>query len=144
MPHYAVYETSDGGWMAVGTLEPQFYAAFTALLGLDAGELPDRADPRNWPALRTLFANRFKTATRARWTDVFEGTDACVAPVLSLREAAGHPHLTGRGTYTEAHGITQPAPAPASPAPPAPCGARRPSPGPTPRRWRVTGACPNC
>ncbi|MGW3404226.1 CaiB/BaiF CoA transferase family protein [Streptomyces zhihengii] len=111
-PHYAVYETSDGGWMAVGALEPQFYAAFTALLGLDAGELPDRADPRNWPALRTLFATRFKTATRARWTDVFEGTDACVAPVLSLREAAGHPHLTGRGTYTEAYGITQPAPAP--------------------------------
>jgi len=111
-PHYAVYETSDGGWMAVGALEPHFYAVFVSLLGLDADELPDRADPRTWPALRATFAARFRTATRARWTAVFEGTDACVAPVLTLTEAADHKHLTARGTYTEAHGVTQPAPAP--------------------------------
>ncbi|MFG2512437.1 CaiB/BaiF CoA transferase family protein [Streptomyces sp. NPDC048584] len=111
-PHYGVYETADGGWMAVGALEPQFYAVFVALLGLDGETLPDRTDPRNWPELRSLFTRRFKTATRTRWTSVFEGTDACVAPVLSLREAADHPHLTGRGTYTEAYGVTQPAPAP--------------------------------
>ncbi|MGW2821188.1 CaiB/BaiF CoA transferase family protein [Streptomyces sp. NPDC001443] len=111
-PHYSVYETSDGGWMAVGALEPQFYAVFVALLGLDGENLPDRADPRNWPALRALFTTRFKSATRARWTAVFEGTDACVAPVLSLREAAGQRHLAARGTYTEAYGVTQPAPAP--------------------------------
>ncbi|MFG2948063.1 CaiB/BaiF CoA transferase family protein [Streptomyces adustus] len=111
-PHYGVYETADGGWMAVGALEPQFYAEFVALLGLAGGDLPDRADPRNWPELRALFAARFKTADRARWTAVFEGTDACVAPVLSLHEAAGHRHLAARGTYTEAYGITQPAPAP--------------------------------
>ncbi|KOT42598.1 carnitine dehydratase [Streptomyces caelestis] len=111
-PYYGVYETSDGGWMAVGALEPHFYEVYVSLLGLDAGDLPDRADPRNWPELRAEFTARFKTATRARWTTVFEGTDACVAPVLSLREAAGHEHLTARGTYTEAYGVTQPAPAP--------------------------------
>ncbi|MGW1465931.1 CaiB/BaiF CoA transferase family protein [Streptomyces sp. NPDC002308] len=111
-PFYGVYETADGGWMAVGALEPQFYAEFVALLGLDGAALPDRADPHNWPALRAEFTTRFRTAGREEWTAVFEGTDACVAPVLSLREAARHPHLTGRGTYTEAYGITQPAPAP--------------------------------
>ncbi|WP_267717151.1 CaiB/BaiF CoA transferase family protein [Streptomyces sp. CoH17] len=111
-PYYRVYETGDGGWMAVGALEPQFYTVFVALLGLDAEALPDRADPRNWPELQALFTARFKTASREEWAAVFEGTDACVAPVLSLREAAAHPHLTGRGTYTEAHGVTQPAPAP--------------------------------
>ncbi|MER6167713.1 CaiB/BaiF CoA transferase family protein [Streptomyces violaceorubidus] len=111
-PYYRVYETGDGGWMAVGALEPRFYTTFVALLGLDDEDLPDRADPRNWPALQARFTARFKTASREEWTAVFEGTDACVAPVLSLREAADHPHLTGRGTYTEAHGVTQPAPAP--------------------------------
>ncbi|MGW0337411.1 CaiB/BaiF CoA transferase family protein [Streptomyces sp. NPDC003011] len=111
-PHYGVYETADGGWMAVGALEPQFYAVFVALLGLDGEDLPDRAEPRNWSDLRAVFTSRFKSATREEWTAVFEGTDACVAPVLSLREAAGHRHLKGRGTYTEAYGITQPAPAP--------------------------------
>ncbi|WP_079195156.1 CaiB/BaiF CoA transferase family protein [Streptomyces sp. CB02400] len=111
-PHYGVYETADGGWMAVGALEPQFYTVFVSLLGLDGEELPDRADPRNWPELRAVFTARFKNATRAEWTALFEDTDACVAPVLSLHEAAGHRHLTGRGTYTQAYGITQPAPAP--------------------------------
>ncbi|MFD7687522.1 CaiB/BaiF CoA transferase family protein [Streptomyces sp. NPDC059781] len=111
-PHYGVYETADGGWMAVGALEPQFYTVFVSLLGLVGEDLPDRADPRNWPELRAVFTARFKTATRAEWTALFEGTDACVAPVLSLHEAAGHGHLTGRGTYTKAYGITQPAPAP--------------------------------
>ncbi|MEU8559585.1 CaiB/BaiF CoA-transferase family protein [Streptomyces anthocyanicus] len=111
-PYYRVYETGDGGWMAVGALEPPFYTTFVTLLGLSGDALPDRSDPRNWPELQALFTARFKTASREEWTAVFEGTDACVAPVLSLREAADHPHLTGRGTYTEAHGVTQPAPAP--------------------------------
>ncbi|MFI7365847.1 CaiB/BaiF CoA transferase family protein [Streptomyces sp. NPDC050149] len=111
-PYYAVYGTAEGGWMAVGALEPQFYTVFVSLLGLDGDQLPDRADPRNWPELRATFTTRFKSATREEWTAVFEGSDACVAPVLSLHEAAGHQHLAGRGTYTEAHGITQPAPAP--------------------------------
>ena len=110
-PFYAVYRTADGGHMAVGALEPQFYAEFAALLGLgDAA--PDRSDPARWGELRELIAARFATRTRQEWTDVFEGTDACVAPVLSLGEAAGHPHLTARGTYAEVDGIRQPAPAP--------------------------------
>ncbi|WP_175609296.1 CaiB/BaiF CoA transferase family protein [Streptacidiphilus griseoplanus] len=117
-PYYAVYAASDGGWMAVGALEPQFYAEFAALL--DLGEdAPDRDDPARWPELRTRIAERFATRTRAEWTEVFEGTDACVSPVLSLREAAAHPHLRARGTYTEAGGRPQPAPAPRFSATPA-------------------------
>ncbi|WP_405965944.1 CaiB/BaiF CoA transferase family protein [Streptomyces sp. NBC_00723] len=111
-PYYAVYETADGGWMAVGALEPAFYAEFVRLLGLDAEDLPDRADPRRWPELRAAFAARFGSDGRAAWTAVFEGTDACVAPVLSLREAARHPHLRARGTFTEEHGMVQPGLAP--------------------------------
>ncbi|WP_425586554.1 CaiB/BaiF CoA transferase family protein [Streptomyces ziwulingensis] len=111
-PYYAVYRTADGGWMAVGALEPQFYAEFVTLLGLDGATLPDRGDPSRWPELRALFAERFASAGRARWTAVFEGTDACVAPVLDLGEATRHPHLAHRATFTEAHGIVQPSVAP--------------------------------
>ncbi|MGW4996629.1 CaiB/BaiF CoA transferase family protein [Streptomyces hydrogenans] len=111
-PYYSVYATADDGWMAVGALEPRFYTAFVTLLGLEPEKLPDRADPENWTHLRAVFTARFASATRAEWTDVFEGTDACVAPVLSLYEAAGHPHLTERGTYAPAFGAVQPAPAP--------------------------------
>jgi alpha-methylacyl-CoA racemase len=110
-PFYDVYETSDGGWMAVGPLEPAFYAELLRLLELtDAA--PDRLEPRRWPALRTLLTETFHRRTRAEWTALFEGTDACVEPVLSYAEAPGHPHLAARGTYVEHHGITQPAPAP--------------------------------
>ncbi|MGW0601161.1 CaiB/BaiF CoA transferase family protein [Streptomyces sp. NPDC002776] len=111
-PYYGVHETADAGWMAVGALEPQFHAVFVSLLGLDTEDLPDRADPHNRPALRAEFTARFKMATRTEWTAALEGTDACVAPVLSLHEAAGHRRLAGRGTCTEAYGSTQPAPAP--------------------------------
>ena len=110
-PFYDVYETSDGGWLAVGPLEPAFYAELLRLLDLTAGA-PDRLDPRQWPALRTLLAATFRTRTRDEWTAVFEGTDACVEPVLSYSEAPRHPHLAARGTYVEHHGVVQPAPAP--------------------------------
>lgn len=110
-PYYAVYATSDGGWMAVGALEPQFYAEFAGLLELGE-DAPDRTDPARWPELRARIAERFATRSRAEWTALFEGTDACVSPVLSLREAAAHPHLAARQTYTEAGGMLQPAPAP--------------------------------
>lgn len=83
-----------------------------SLPALDGDGLPARADPRNWPALRAAFTTRFKSTTREEWTAVFEGSDACAAPALSLHEAAGHRQRAGRGTYTEAYGITQPAPAP--------------------------------
>lgn len=110
-PFYGTYETADGGYMAVGSLEQQFYDEFIALLGLTE-TAPARKDLARWDELRTAVAARFKERTREEWTAVFEGSDACVAPVLSLREAPGHPHLAARGTFTDHGGITQPAPAP--------------------------------
>ncbi|MGW1273680.1 CaiB/BaiF CoA transferase family protein, partial [Streptomyces sp. NPDC002491] len=108
-PYYGVYETADGGYMAVGALEPQFYDAFVDLLGLD-GDLRDaRKDWTRWAELREAVAARFRARTRDAWTAVFEGSDACVAPVLSLREAPRHPHLAARGTFVDHGGITQPA-----------------------------------
>ncbi|MGW7342846.1 CaiB/BaiF CoA transferase family protein [Streptomyces sp. NPDC054854] len=110
-PFYGTYETSDGGHMAVGALEQQFYDTFVGLLGL-GDRAPARKDLARWGELREAVAARFKSRTREEWTAVFEGTDACVAPVLSLREAPHHPHLAARGTFTDFGGITQPAPAP--------------------------------
>jgi alpha-methylacyl-CoA racemase len=124
-PFYGTYETADGGHMAVGALEPQFYGEFVRLLGVEEGpdgarrELPDRQDPRAWGELRALVAERFKTRTRDEWDEVFRDSDACVAPVLSLREAPHHPHLAARETFVEHAGITQPAPAPRFSATPA-------------------------
>ncbi|MET9424492.1 CaiB/BaiF CoA-transferase family protein [Streptomyces sp. NPDC006540] len=110
-PFYGTYETADGQYMAVGALEQQFYDQFVELLGIK-DDIPARKDFDRWGELRQAVADRFRSRTRAEWTAVFEGTDACVAPVLSLREAPGHPHLAARGTYVDHGGITQPAPAP--------------------------------
>ncbi|WNF30609.1 CaiB/BaiF CoA-transferase family protein [Streptomyces sp. C11-1] len=110
-PFYGSYETSDGQYMAVGPLEQRFYAEFTEILGL-ADTAPDRGDLTRWDELRTAVADRFRTRTRAEWTEAFDGSDACVAPVLSLREAPHHPHLAARATFVEHGGLTQPAPAP--------------------------------
>ena len=112
-PFYDVYETADGEHMAVGPLEPRFYGEFVRLLGLDGDQdLPGQHDLNRWPELRKRFAETFATKTRAEWTTVFEGTDACVAPVLSLAEAKDHPHMAARGTLVERDGFVQPAPAP--------------------------------
>ncbi len=97
--------------MAVGALEQQFYDTFVELLGI-ADQAPARKDLARWGELRGAVAARFKTRTREEWTAVFDGSDACVAPVLSLREAPDHPHLAARGTFTDVGGIVQPAPAP--------------------------------
>ncbi|MFF7039313.1 CaiB/BaiF CoA transferase family protein [Streptomyces massasporeus] len=110
-PYYGTYETADGRYMAVGALEPQFYAEFLALLGVEDQD-GARKDVARWGELREQVATRFKSRTRDEWTAVFDGSDACVAPVLSLREAPHHPHLAARGTFTDHGGITQPAPAP--------------------------------
>ncbi|MFI8826334.1 CaiB/BaiF CoA transferase family protein [Streptomyces sp. NPDC053431] len=110
-PFYGTYATSDGGYMAVGALEQQFYDEFARLLGIE-DVAPARRDLTRWPELRTAVAERFRTRTRDEWTEVFAGSDACVAPVLSLREAPGHPHLAARGTFVEHAGLVQPAPAP--------------------------------
>jgi alpha-methylacyl-CoA racemase len=109
-PFYDVYETADGGWMAVGALEPQFYAELVRLLDLDG--LPAQHDRAQWPELRARFSARFKEKTRDEWAAVFDGSDACVAPVLSWSEAPRHPQLAARQTFVERDGVVQPAPAP--------------------------------
>jgi alpha-methylacyl-CoA racemase len=108
-PFYDVYETSDGKHMSVGALEPQFYDELVRLLELD---LPDRDDVANFPAIREALTARFKERSQADWAKVFDGTDACVAPIIPMSEAAEHPHLKARGTYVERDGVVQPAPAP--------------------------------
>ncbi|MFF0066094.1 CaiB/BaiF CoA transferase family protein [Streptomyces sp. NPDC005279] len=110
-PFYGNYETADGEYMAVGALEQQFYNEFIELLGIK-DEAPARKDFTRWGELRDAVAARFRTKTREEWTAVFEGSDACVAPVLSLGEAPSHPHLAARGTFVEHGGLIQPAPAP--------------------------------
>ncbi|MEI5519385.1 CaiB/BaiF CoA-transferase family protein [Streptomyces brasiliscabiei] len=110
-PFYGTYETADGRYMAVGALEQQFYEEFVDLLGIK-DRAPARKDTAAWGALRETVEARFRTRTRDEWTAVFEGSDACVAPVLTLREAPHHAHLAARGTFTDFGGITQPAPAP--------------------------------
>jgi alpha-methylacyl-CoA racemase len=114
-PFYDVYETSDGRHMAVGALEPQFYARFVSLLFAPEGvpdDLPAQHDSARWPSMRAAFAARFARRTMAEWAAVFEGTDACVSPVLSMTEAPAHAHLAARGTYVSVDGVVQPAPAP--------------------------------
>lgn len=108
-PYYDLYETADGQHMSVGPLEPQFYAEMERLLEL---ALPDRDDPAHLPAIREALTARFKERTQAEWSELFDGTDACVAPVVPLADAPHHPHLAARGTFVERDGITQPAPAP--------------------------------
>jgi len=116
-PFYDVFETSDGGWMSVGPLEPQFFAALVTGLGL--ADAPAQYDATRWDELRILLTEAFAGRSRAEWEKVFDGTDACVAPVLSLEEAYAHPHNVARGTYVEKDGLTQPAPAPRFSATPA-------------------------
>jgi alpha-methylacyl-CoA racemase len=102
-PFYAVYECADGRFVAVGALEPPFFAELVAGLGVEVPE--EQYDPMTWEAQRSLFTAAFLTRTRDEWAAHFEGTDACVAPVLSLREAPHHPQLVARGTFApDAHG----------------------------------------
>jgi len=109
---YDVYETSDGKWVSIGSLEPQFYAELLTLLELDPAGLPHQHDRSAWPELTERFRAIFATRTRDQWCEVFEGTDVCFAPVLTMTEAAEHPHNVERGTFVEVAGLTQPAPAP--------------------------------
>ena len=112
-PFYEVYETSDGQWMAVGGIESQFYAELLKGLGLtEDSSLPPQMSRDDWPAMKSRFASIFKTKTRDEWTAVFDGTDACVTPVLSPWEAHLHPHNEARSTFVEVAGAVQPAPAP--------------------------------
>jgi alpha-methylacyl-CoA racemase len=111
-PFYDTYATADGDYVAVGALEPQFYAALLHGLGLTDAGLPDQHDRDGWPVLRKRFAEVFASRTKADWEQVFAGTDACVSPVLSMAEAPAHPHALARNAFVEVGGVTQPAPAP--------------------------------
>jgi alpha-methylacyl-CoA racemase len=111
-PWYDTYETKDGKWLAVGAIEQRFYAEFVQRLGLVAADLPAQHDRSQWPELRRRFAEAIRQRTREEWERVFAGSDACVAPVLSLGEASRHPHNVARATFTEYDGVVQPAPAP--------------------------------
>jgi alpha-methylacyl-CoA racemase len=111
-PFYDTYACSDGRYVAVGALEPQFYAALLDGLGLADAGLPDRSDPATWPVLRQRFAEVFASRSRDEWVAVFDGTDACVAPVLSFAEVPDHPHIAARRTVVTLGGVPQAAPAP--------------------------------
>ncbi|BBZ03155.1 alpha-methylacyl-CoA racemase [Mycolicibacterium chitae] len=112
-PYYDTYETADGKYVAVGPIEPQFYAAMLEGLGLDAADLPDQNDVSGWPRLKELFAQTFAKHDRDHWAKVFAGTDACVTPVLSFGEVLDEPHIAERDTFYDsgADGL-QPRPAP--------------------------------
>lgn len=109
---YDVYECSDGEYVSIGSIEPQFYSLLLEKLGLDPADLPHQHDQTQWPALKEKVAGIFATKTRDEWSAIMEHTDICFAPVLNHDEAPQHPHNVARGTFIEIDGITQPAPAP--------------------------------
>ncbi|MCU4183800.1 CoA transferase [Acidiferrimicrobium sp. IK] len=114
---YEVYETADGGYLSFGSIEPQFFAEMVRIVGLaddvdGKGPVPDQWDRASWPAMKERLAAVVRTRTRDEWAADFEGSDACVFPVLDLEEAAAHPHNVHRQTFTERDGVTQPSPAP--------------------------------
>ncbi|MBS1894267.1 MAG: CoA transferase, partial [Actinobacteria bacterium] len=112
-PFYDTYECSDGRWVAVGALEPQFYAALLEALGM-AGEeeIANHLDPATWPAIRARFTAKFAERPRDEWHELFADSDCCVAPVLSMREAREDGHNRDRGVFVDVDGMPQPAPAP--------------------------------
>ncbi|GAA4817403.1 CaiB/BaiF CoA transferase family protein [Nocardioides caeni] len=110
-PYYDIYETADGEHMSVGALEPQFYDLFVELLGIK-DTAPDRWDLEKTGELRELIATTFLTKSRDEWCAIFDGTDACVAPILKMSEAAEHPHIKAREIFVDHEGVTQPQPAP--------------------------------
>jgi alpha-methylacyl-CoA racemase len=109
---YDVYETADGKYVSIGSIEPQFYAELLRLTGLEDEELPWQHDRAQWPAMKERLAAVFRTRTRDEWCALMEGTDVCFAPVLPIPEAVEHPHNVARGTFVEVAGVTQPGPAP--------------------------------
>jgi alpha-methylacyl-CoA racemase len=109
---YDTYETADGKHLSVGSIEPQFYRLLVELSGVDAKEFAPQLDPAAWPRLKARLAEVIRGRTRDEWAAVFEGTDACVAPVLSMSEAPQHPHNRARGSFVEIAGVSQAAPAP--------------------------------
>ena len=110
--YYGSYECSDGKYISIGSLEPQFYALLLEKAEITDPEFQDQLDEAAWPAKREKLIQLFKTKTRQQWCDLMEGTDVCFAPVLDLKEAPNHPHNIDRKTFVELDGVIQPAPAP--------------------------------
>jgi alpha-methylacyl-CoA racemase len=110
--YYDVYETKDGKYVAIGSIEAKFYAELLRLSGLQGEELPHQQDRKSWPKMKDRVKKLFLTKTRDEWCKIMEGSDICFAPVLSMTEAPNHPHNQHRGTFVEAGGVTQPGPAP--------------------------------
>ncbi len=131
-PFYDTYETADGLFMAVGALEPQFFAELIDRMGLDHEDVPDQYQVSGWPKMRELFAARFAEETRDEWVRRFEGSDACVAPVMSMSEAPDHPHNRQRSVFLEVGGILVPGPAPRF------SGVARQAPSPAPKHGEHT------
>lgn len=111
-PYYDTYECADGRYVAVGAIEPQFYAAMLAGLGLDAADLPAQNDVTRWPELRAVLTDAFGRHDRDHWAKVFADSDACVTPVLAFGEVHSEPHIAERNTFYEVNGGPQPMPAP--------------------------------
>ncbi len=111
-PYYRCYQTKDGGYMAVGCLEPQFFAEMLRLLELDAATFGAQDNPENWPRQHKTLEQTFARQPRAHWENVFEGSDACVTPVLSYKEAPDHPHNKARRNHIVLNGLLQPSTAP--------------------------------
>jgi alpha-methylacyl-CoA racemase len=109
---YDTYETSDGRYVSLGAIEPQFYAEFRRVVGLDDPKWDRQMDPRGWPALKAELTTLFLSRTRDEWVALFAGHDICFAPVLGFDEAAAHPHNVARHAFVTAGGVQQPAPAP--------------------------------
>ncbi|MCH8132745.1 MAG: CoA transferase [Myxococcales bacterium] len=109
---YEVYETKDGRYVSIGSIEPQFYAVLIEKLGLAGEELPSQNDRSQWPAMKERFKALFQQKTRDEWCEIMEGTDICFAPVLTMTECREHPHIKARNTFVEAYGAPQAAPAP--------------------------------
>ncbi|XP_034566291.1 alpha-methylacyl-CoA racemase [Notolabrus celidotus] len=128
-PFYDTYQTSDGEYMAVGAIEPQFYSQLLKGLKLDAGELPPQMSFDDWPELRRIFTERFASKSKAEWLEIFDGTDACVTPVLSFEQVSSHPHNKDRASFIEdLSGAESPRPAPVlSRTPAEPCLASDPA-----------------
>jgi alpha-methylacyl-CoA racemase len=111
-PWYDVYKTKDGKWLSVGSIEGRFYDELLQRLGLDPATLPKRSDRKGWPDIRRRLTDTIASKTRAEWDEAFAGSDACVAPVMSMAEVEGHPHNKARSTFTTRDGVLQPQPAP--------------------------------
>ena len=111
-PFYDVYETSDGRYVSVGSIEPQFYAELIEKMGLAGEDLPEQNDRSQWPMMKKRFEAVFRRKTRQEWCDIMEGSDVCFAPVLSMKEAPNHPQNVARKTFVEIDGVVQSAPAP--------------------------------